>query len=62
VTDLYIVRSFQEVLFGFQSAMARFCRLLPRREGVQMREIVRENFRLHVMVEHGNLSALLPQI
>ena len=32
VTDLYIVRSFQEVLFGFQSAMARFCRLLPRRE------------------------------
>jgi len=34
VTDLYIVRSFQEVLFGFQSAMARFCRLLPRREEV----------------------------
>jgi hypothetical protein len=37
VADLYVVRSFQEVLFGFQSAMARFCRLLPRHEGARRR-------------------------
>jgi hypothetical protein len=35
VADLYAFRPFQEVLFGFQSAMARFCRLLPRHEGEQ---------------------------
>jgi hypothetical protein len=31
VADLFVVRSLQEVLFGFQSAMVHFCRLLPRR-------------------------------